>query len=408
MRAAVGSAALRNTAAAAGLGMAIVAALTVRHWFSVQFPASLADATSCGAAASFFSCLDSANAPVAAPLGIPIGVYGLLVGGLLLLAALFPSAEFERFARRVSGLNLVLAAGLSAYSIVVLRSLCPLCFSYTGLSLVHFALVMVMRRQAGDAWAPLRPATAGIRYLVVFGVVTILAGWSVSVHREAKVAATSGSEADRLAARFMALEPVREPSFISPYMAIQSTPRFGDAPVRMVVYGDFLCSDCRFLAEQVHRLEQEFPGRLNVAFQFFPLEAKCNDVVDKDKFPGACDLAYAAAYRPERFRAIHDELFAAGPAARSASWQREFIRRHDAEAALTDPATRDVVHRMIATGAEYEKTSEQYAHGIRSTPTTIVNGRMLIGTLPYEHLRAIVQALLAESGATSRYLENWQ
>ena len=47
--------------------------------------------------------------------------------------------------------------------------------------------------------------------------------------------------------------------------------------------------------------------------------------------------------------------------------------------------------RIIATGAEYEKTSDQFAHGIRSTPTLIVNNRMIIGTLPYRpaqgHLR---------------------
>jgi hypothetical protein len=63
---------------------------------------------------------------------------------------------------------------------------------------------------------------------------------------------------------------------------------------------------------------------------------------------------------------------------------------------------------MINTGAEYEKTSDRYSHGIRSTPTMILNGRMLIGTFPYEQMRAIFQALVDErERAGSKFIENW-
>jgi hypothetical protein len=38
----------------------------------------------------------------------------------------------------------------------------------------------------------------------------------------------------------------------------------------------------------------------------------------------------------------------------------------------------------------------------------IVNGRMLIGTLPLEHMRAILQALVDAHGASSNsFMENW-
>jgi len=65
------------------------------------------------------------------------------------------------------------------------------------------------------------------------------------------------------------------------------------------------------------------------------------------------------------------------------------------------------VHRLIATGAEYQRTSEEFAHGIRSTPTIIINGRMVIGTLPYEQLRAIAVALLRESEGDLQFVEGW-
>jgi predicted DsbA family dithiol-disulfide isomerase len=58
---------------------------------------------------------------------------------------------------------------------------------------------------------------------------------------------------------------------------------------------------------------------------------------------------------------------------------------------------------------EYEKSSEDYAYGIRSTPTMIINNRMVIGTLPYEQLKAIFQALddEAERGS-SGFIEGWE
>ena len=75
---------------------------------------------------------------------------------------------------------------------------------------------------------------------------------------------------------------------------------------------------------------------------------------------------------------------------------------------MTDSATRELVDRLIQTGREFEKTDERFAHGIRSTPTMIVNNRMIIGTLPYEQLRAIFQALADEHDADDRrFLENW-
>ena len=52
---------------------------------------------------------------------------------------------------------------------------------------------------------------------------------------------------------------------------------------------------------------------MNVAFQFFPLEAECNDVVDKDFHPGACEISYMAAYNPDNFVAIHDEIWDSWP-----------------------------------------------------------------------------------------------
>ncbi len=383
--------------------MMIVAALTVRHYFGVRFPAALTDAAACQAE-TFFSCTDSAMAPIAAPLGVPLGVLGFVVGALLLLAAVFPSEPMERTAGDVAWLNAALAVGLVAYSVLGLRSLCLLCTSYSALSLLWVAVARP-RSQGGRCGAMGRLPSP--LHLAVFGAAVILSGGAARLYGQARAMAQAGGEATTAVRQFFALDTVPEPSAISPYWTIRSTDRFEAAPVRIVEWGDFLCSDCRYFAEELHRLEREFPGRINAAFQFFPLEAKCNDVVAKDKHPGACELAYMAAYRPDEFRSFHDEVFAHMEDARDPRWRAELAARRGLGAAPGDSTARAMVHRLIATGAEYERTSSEYAHGVRSTPTILLNGRMIIGTLPYDQLRAIVQALVGRGAGGSRYLEHW-
>jgi protein-disulfide isomerase len=228
------------------------------------------------------------------------------------------------------------------------------------------------------------------------------------VYHDARQEAQSGGVATRVVNQFFNLPTVSTPSFLSPFWKVRSTARFEDAPLRLIEYADLLCSDCLYLNTQLDRLVEEFAGKINIVFQFFPLEAKCNDVVDKDLHPGACDVTWMAAYDSTKFKAIHDEIIANFRAARTPEWRAELARRYDVEAALEDSSTHALVERIIRTGVEYEKTSDQYSHGIRSTPTLILNNRMIIGTFPYEQLRAIFQALVDrhEQGDRS-FMENW-
>ena len=114
-------------------------------------------------------------------------------------------------------------------------------------------------------------------------------------------------------------------------------------------------------------------------------------------------------YDPEKFNEIHDEIFDNFRVSRSPQWRTELAERYGVAAALSDPETHRIVDSIIQTGAEYEKTSERYAHGVRSTPTMIVNNRLIIGTFPDEQMRAIFRALVQEhQGADKqRFMENW-
>jgi hypothetical protein len=259
-------------------------------------------------------------------------------------------------------------------------------------------------REAGlvRAWLP------APMVLAVFGAVTLAGAGGVREYHVVRQQAQSGGVAARVVSQFFSLPAVAWPSTISRHWSVRSTEAFEAAPIRVVEYGDPLCIDCQLLHGQIQRLAEEFAGQLNIAYQFFPLEAACNDVVEKDKHPGACQLSYMLAGNPESFPAMLAEVYENMQAAKSPGWRAAFAERWNVASSEGDPTIRAEVGTLIATGAEYEKTSDQFAHGIRSTPTMIINNRMIIGTLPYEQLRAIFQALLDEherSGA--KFLENW-
>jgi len=396
----------RVTSLAAGASMALASYMTIRHFFAANYPESIWEGSFCDISA-FFNCDSSAYSSISAIAGVPIGVFGAIIGGLVVLGALIPSPALERTNKSLALANGLGVVTLALYSVLVLGSLCLLCTGFYVSSLVSLFLfwrygIDSDASRFASRW--LRPSVA---VLVVLTLFTATQAWAAMRYHEAKRDAQSGGVAARVVKQYFGLPEVEWPSEISIYRTASATEDFHAAPIRIVEYGDPLCSDCKYLHEQMLLLKEEFGGHLNIAFQFFPLEAKCNDVVDKDKHPGACELSYIAAYDPAKFSQVMGEVFANFEDAKTPEWRAELARRYGVEAAVTDSATIAEVKRLIATGAEYDKTSDQYEHGIRSTPTMIINNRMVIGTFPYEQLRAIFQALVDEAEGNTRFMESW-
>jgi protein-disulfide isomerase/uncharacterized membrane protein len=384
----------------AGLGMIASSVLTIRHFFLANFPESIFQGSFCDLNA-FFNCDSSAYSPLAHFHGVPMGYLGLFAGALVVLGALFPSPSFERTNKFLAFFNALGVIGLFLYTVFYLKTLCLLCGGYYVFSLFNFFLF----------WKyGLAKSIPSLKFLAVFALVALSGAYGFHLFYEAKRNAQLGGVAMNVVKEYYSLDEVPNPSIVSPFWTAKATERFEDAPIRVVEYADFLCPDCLYLYRQLERLRKEYEGKLNIAFQHFPLEAKCNSVVTKDRHPGACDLALIASSDPAKFKAIHDEIFENFERARSPEWRAELAKKYSVEGALADPAVRDLVQQIINTGAEYEKTSEEFAHGIRSTPTLIVNNRMIIGTLPYAHLKAIFESLLSEEGrpgAKGRFMENW-
>jgi len=386
--------------------MIVFSFLTISHFFMANYPETIFEGSFCDISA-FLNCDSSAFSSISQISGVPLGYFGLIMGSLFALGMLFPSPRFDRTNTFLSLLNLLGVIGLFMYSVFILNSLCLLCLGYYLFSIIIFFFFWtygVDRKMPNIMVRFVRPS---IKLLTIFAVVALAGAYGFRLFHEAKKEAQTGN-AMQIVKQYYELPTVESPSIVSPYWTAKSTEKFEDAAIQIIEYVDFLCPDCLYLTQQLDRLKKEFDGKINISFQFFPLDARCNSVVDKNKHPGACDLSYMAAYKPEKFLQIHDEIFANFESARSPEWRRGLARKYGVEEAINDPKIKEIIQQIINTGMEYEKTSDRYAHGIRSTPTMIINNRMIIGTLPYEYLKAIFQALVEEhEGGSKKFIENW-
>jgi uncharacterized membrane protein/protein-disulfide isomerase len=391
----------------AGAGMIVSSLLTLRHFFEVNYPTSIYEGSFCDISA-FFNCGSAVSSVIAQVAGVPIGFFGLFVGVLVALAAVLPSGEFERTNKSLALVNLLGVLALLLFSVFYLKSLCPLCTIYYLFSILNFLLFWkygIDGEQLGFRAKYLRPSP---KLLATFAVLMLAGAYGMRLYHFAKRDAMSGGGTARVVEQYFALPTVKPPSLISPYWSAKSTEKFEEAPIHVVEYADFLCPDCLFLHKQLLQLKKDFKGKINIAYQFFPLESKCNPVVEKNKHPGACELSYLAAESPAQFPLLHDEIFGNFEKAKDPAWRQELARRHGIEKAFNDAAVQDLVKKIINTGAEYEKTSDKFAHGIRSTPTLIINDRMVIGTFPYAQMRAIFQALVdKQEQKDKKFIENW-
>lgn len=392
----------------AGTGMITASVMTIDHFFRANYPKTIFTGSFCDVSA-FFNCDSSAFSEISQVLGVPLGFFGMFLGLLIVLGTVFPSEAFERTNKSLSLLNVAGVITLFLYSVLHLGSLCLLCSGFYLFSIFNFVLFAVYGIDHETKNIVRRWVRPSLKLLVVFALAAAAGAYGMIQYHDARKAAQTGT-AVNIVKQFYELPKVASPSFLSPYWSVKSTEKFEDAAIQIIEYTDFMCPDCLYLSQQMEKLKKEFAGQINVAIQFFPLDGACNTVVPEkaNLHPGACGLTYIAAGNPARFPEIHDEMWAGFASRKDPAWRAALAKKYGTEGAANDPALRDLVKKIIDTGAEYEKTSDKFSHGIRSTPTMIINNRMIIGTLPYDHLKAIFQALVEEhQGGPKKFIENW-
>jgi protein-disulfide isomerase len=158
------------------------------------------------------------------------------------------------------------------------------------------------------------------------------------------------------------------------------------APVTIVLFSDFQCPFCGRVEPTLRQVEQEYPGKVKVAWKHQPLTQ-----IHPQAVPAA--LAAEAAREQGKFWQMHDKLF---------ENQRDLT-----------PATFERYAKELGLDVKRWKASYETAKfqpridedqklaaslGIGGTPTMVVNGERVVGAVPYEQLKAVIDRKLAEAG----------
>ncbi len=161
-----------------------------------------------------------------------------------------------------------------------------------------------------------------------------------------------------------------------------------DALVTVVEVADFECPYCKQVQSSLKRLDEAYPGKLRWVFKHNPISAHRN------AGPAAKLAEEARAQGGDaRFWAAVGRIFALE------SLDRASLEAAGKELGL-DPA-------KLATGLDGHRHIDRmrqdqnlvFPLGARGTPTFFVNGRKLVGALPYERFQAVLDEELAKAEA---------
>jgi len=183
-----------------GLGMAVFSVLTIEHYYAANYPTSIFEGSFCDISA-FFNCDSSAYSEISAIGGVPLGFFGLFLGVLVALGAVFPSAAFERTNKTLSLLNAIGVVTLLLYSVFGLGSLCLLCSGFYVFSLASFLLFWKYGIDK-DKGSPAGWFNPSIKHLVTYGAVALAGAWGFTLYTEARHEAQSGGVAARAVKQF--------------------------------------------------------------------------------------------------------------------------------------------------------------------------------------------------------------
>ncbi len=159
--------------------------------------------------------------------------------------------------------------------------------------------------------------------------------------------------------------------------------------ITIIEYSDFQCPFCSRAVPTVEQIKSEYGNKVEIIYKHFPLESI---------HPNALGAAIAAECVREiegedAFWTYHDTLFANQQALDTASL-KSFAHAQglgsDFDTCLDTKATEDTVREHIQEGM---------ARGVRGTPSFWVEDELVVGALPFESFKAVIDRKLAGEAA---------
>ena len=353
-------------------GMAVSLYLT-NNYMQAKFPQGLATASACNIN-SFFNCNSSSFSPISNIAGLPISVLGLLFFVNLLISCIFPHAPWERANHSLAWINVLGCFVLFLYTLFFLDTMCPFCMGHWIISL---AIALLLWKRGLPMALP-----TGRVLGIYLGLSTVVVGgytWSIQGKKQ-----SSNRLAYALIQQYNRRPLVQGPD--SPHKIHLSTQNFKDAPLRISKFSDFQCPACREFAEIIPQLIKRYQGKINIQYLFYPLDQNCNDGIKRAFHPLACQAAFLAHCSEDKFVTVHDEIFAHQDGL-TQTWIDKRARELGIQDCQNSPDTLNFVKGHIALGNQLEVTS---------TPTLIVNGKRIPGSLQLNQFYLLFDQILEQ------------
>jgi protein-disulfide isomerase len=155
-----------------------------------------------------------------------------------------------------------------------------------------------------------------------------------------------------------------------------------NAPVTLIIFSDFQCPFCSRVEPTLKQVEQSYGDKVRIVWKHKPLPMH----------PNAKPAAEAAEAAREqgKFWQMHDKMFAAQGELSPASYEK-WARELGLDVARFKAS--------IASGRNTARIDaddgQASAIGINGTPTMVVNGEKVVGAVPFENLKAVIDRQLA-------------
>lgn len=170
-----------------------------------------------------------------------------------------------------------------------------------------------------------------------------------------------------------------------------------DAPVKVIAYSDFQCPYCAaFAREAMPEIEKNYieTGKVYFEFRDFPLSTIHGSAVL------AAHVANCAGVQ-NNYYGMHDRLFAGQDAS---EWGSDLAKDfatflgYARELKLDDQALQSCVQSQQFRSQIESDYRSGLEVGVKSTPTFVVNGELLIGAQAYGVWKTTLDAALAKAG----------
>jgi protein-disulfide isomerase len=158
-----------------------------------------------------------------------------------------------------------------------------------------------------------------------------------------------------------------------------------NAPVTIVEFAEFQCPYCGRSAETVKQLEEKYGDKIRLVFRDFPLIG-FHEHAAKAAEAGSC------ANEQGKFWEMYDKLFA-----NQSNLKEQALEQYAAELKLDTTRFSQCLNSGKYSKTWQKDSDEGSQYGVTGTPTFFINGRMLVGNLPFDKFAQVIDEELARA-----------